>query len=63
MNVVFVMLLKGKGRHYNENIATSRVFLVYAGCLHIVCCVENVQIKKNVFVKMKCEVSSKLDLS
>jgi hypothetical protein len=57
MNVVFVMLLKVKGQCYNENIVTVRVILVYACCLHIARCVENVQIKENVFVKMKCEVS------
>ena len=51
------MLLKVKGQHYNENIVTLRVFLICAYCLHIVRCVENVQIKENVFVKMKCEVS------
>ena len=56
-NVVFVMLLKVKGRRYNKNIVTLRVFLICAYCLHIVRCVENVQIKDNVFVKRKCEVT------
>jgi hypothetical protein len=55
-DVVFVMLLKVKGRRYNKNIVTLRVFLICAYCLHIVRCVENVQIK-DFFVKLKCEVS------
>jgi hypothetical protein len=57
MNVILVMLLKVKGQRYNENIVTWRVFIVCAYCLHTIHCVENVQIKENVFVKMKCEVS------
>ena len=64
MYVIFVLLLKVNRLHYYENIVTLRVFPVYVWCLYIVRCMENVQIKENVMVKMKCEVSClKLDLS
>ena len=64
MYVIFVLLLKVNRWRYYENIVTSTVYLVYVWSLYIVHCMENVQIKENVLVKMKCEVSClKLDLS
>ena len=64
MYVIFDLLLKVNRLRYYENIVMWRVFLVYVWCLYIVRCIENIQIKENVLVKMKCEVSClKLDLS
>ena len=64
MYVIFVLLLKVNRWRYYENIVTATVYLVYIWCLYIVRSVENVQIKENALVKMKCEVSClKLDLS
>jgi hypothetical protein len=62
--VIFVLLLKVNRLRYYENIVTSIVYLVYISCLYIVRCMEKVQIKENVLVKMKCEVSClNLDLN
>lgn len=57
MYVTFELLLKVKRWRYYENIVPLRVFPVYAWCLYIVRCVENIQIKENVLVKMRCEGS------
>ena len=63
MYVIIVLLLKVNKWRYYENIVMSTVYQVYVWCLYIVRCIENVQIKENVLVKMKCEVSClKLDL-
>ena len=64
MYVIFVLLLKVNRWRYYKNIVTLRVFLVCDWCLYIVRCVENVKIKENVLLKIKCEVSClKSDLS